>query len=65
MSIRKECTTSEERWGLTHIPGDAFPPENSQCAHRYDDGHVGESVVAHRLHFPNQRIPLGHHLSEC
>lgn len=54
-----------ERWVLTHTPGGAFPPESSQCAHKYDDGHVGESVVAHHLHFPNQRIPLGHHLSEC
>lgn len=53
------------KWVLTHILIGAFPPESSPCAHRYDDGHVGESVAARRLHFPNQRIPPGHHLSEC
>lgn len=50
---------------LTHILIGAFLPESSQCAHRYDDGRVGESVAVHHLHFPNQRTPLGHHLSEC
>lgn len=50
---------------LTHIPGDAFPPESSQCAHRCDAGHVFGNAAAHHPHFPNQKTQPGHHLSEC